>query len=174
MGKQYKALTATDCTFVKNAKLFFIASCSSHEVNLSPKGYDALKIRDNTTLIYLDYPGSGNRTARDIRENGRVTLMWCAFEGAPKILRCFCEGELIEPDDMEFEAYASYFEDIDMQSIRRIIRFDISAVESSCGMSVPLMAYGGERNALREWAEDMSTGGRLAEYMAKHDEPPKL
>lgn len=174
MGTQYEALRAEDCAFVETAKLFFIASCSTHEVNLSPKGYDTLKIRDNRTLIYLDYPGSGNRTARDIREGGTVTLMWCAFEGAPKILRCFCEGELIEPDDMEFEAYASHFAGIDAKSVRRIIRFNIRAVESSCGMSVPLMAYEGERPALREWAEDMAEAGRLWEYIAEHDAPPKL
>lgn len=174
MGKQYKALTAEDCSLIETSKLFFVASCSSHEVNLSPKGYDTLKMRDNRTLIFLDFPGSGNRVARDIREEGKVTLMWCAFEGAPKILRCFCEGELIEPEDFEFEACLSYFNGINPKTIRRFIRFGIVSVESSCGMSVPLMEYAGDRNALKEWAGDMANEGRLAGYIAEHDEPPKI
>jgi len=174
MGKQYKALSNEDRAFVEAAKLFFMASCSTHEVNLSPKGYGTLKIRDNSTLIFLDYPGSGNRTARDIGENGRVTLMWCAFEGAPKIVRCFCEGELIEHDDLEFEACLSYFSGVDPKSIRRFIRFDIQAVESSCGMSVPLMAYQKERADLREWAEDMAADDRLEAYLQEYEVPPEL
>lgn len=174
MGKQYKLLTAEDCTFIEAQKLFFVASSSTHEVNLSPKGYDTLKIRDTRTLIYLDYPGSGNRTARDIREHGNVTLMWCAFEGAPKILRCFCEGELIEPDDIEFEACLSHFNGIPPQTIRRFIRFHVTAVESSCGMSVPRFDYVGEREALRNWAEDMADERCLEDYIASHDEPPRL
>jgi hypothetical protein len=171
---QYKALSDEDRAFIEAAKLFFMASCSSHEVNLSPKGYDTLKIRDNSTFIFLDYPGSGNRTARDIGENGRVTLMWCAFEGAPKILRCFCEGELIERDDLEFDACLSYFRGVDPKSIRRFIRFGIQAVESSCGMSVPLMAYHNERDDLREWAEDMAADGCLEAYLQEHEVPPEL
>lgn len=174
MGKQYKVLTANDCAFVEKAPLFFIASCSAHEVNLSPKGYDTLKIRDEQTLIYLDYPGNGNRTARDIRENGSVTLMWCAFEGAPKILRCFCEGELIEKDDAEFEACMSYFPGVNVAAVRRCIRFRVNAVESSCGMSVPLLNYVGERDALRDWAVDMADSDRLADYVTTHDTPPEL
>ncbi|MEJ2501054.1 MAG: pyridoxamine 5'-phosphate oxidase family protein [Campylobacterales bacterium] len=174
MGKQYTVLTTDDCAFIESAKLFFTASCSTHEVNLSPKGYDTLKIRDNRTLIYLDYPGSGNRTARDLREGGKATLMWCAFEGAPNILRCFCEGELIEPGDFEFEACLSYFPGVDAKTIRRFIRFDVRAVESSCGMAVPLMRYEGERPVLRDWTEEMAEEGRLSDYIDKHDVPPEL
>jgi len=104
-----------------------------HEDNLSPNGYYALKIRDEQTFLYFNSPGSGNRTARDIREGGSVTLMWCAFNGAPNILRCFCEGELIEPDDIEFEAYLSYFPGVKAEAIRRIIRFDVIAVKAAAG-----------------------------------------
>jgi hypothetical protein len=174
MGRQYTALKEKDVLFINKAKLFFIASCSSHEVNLSPRGYDSIRIRDNQTLIFLDYPGSGNRTARDIREGGRVTLMWCAFEGPANIMRCFCSGELIEPGDMEFDACLSHFSDVDVKAIRRFIRFHIEAVETSCGEGVPFMSYEGERDSLKSWASGLAEDGRLSEYMADHDEPPVL
>ncbi len=174
MGKQYKALSDDDCTMIEEAKVFFMASCSTHEVNLSPKGYDAIRILDNHTLIYLDYPGSGNRTARDIREGGTVTLMWCAFEGPANIMRCFCEGELVESDDEAFEAYMSHFSGVDRKMVRRFIRFDIKAVETSCGEAVPVMRFESERSALREWACDLADEGRLSDYIARHDAPPKL
>ena len=174
MGKHYKSLTSDDQSFIAAAKLFFLASCSAHEVNLSPKGYDCLRVLDATTLLYLDYPGSGNRTARDIEEAGRATLMWCAFEGAPKILRCFCRGELIEPQDAAFEAMLSHFPGVERNAVRRLIRFDVDAVESSCGMSVPLYMFERERDTLREWAVDMAASGKLKAYIAAHQVPPEL
>jgi hypothetical protein len=100
--------------------------------------------------------------------------MWCAFESNPKILRCFCEGELIEREDMEFEAYLSHFHAVDREAVRRFIRFDIRGVESSCGMSVPYFDYAGERQELKGWAEDMARESRLAGYIADHETPPKL
>ena len=158
---------------IQNAPLFFIASCSGKEVNLSPKGYDTLRIIDDTTLIYLDYPGSGNRTARDLDEGGEATLMFCAFEGKPKILKLFCHGRVIGPKEPEFAQNAALFgENTDV--IRQFIRFEAYAMESSCGMAVPEMNLLQPREALRVWAGKKAQNGTLETYIKEHEIPVEL
>lgn len=173
MGKQYRYLTENDMAFIGEQKLFYMASSSGREVNLSPKGYDCIRVVDNETLIYMDYPGSGNRTARDIEEDGEVTVLFNAFEGNPRILRIFCKGELIEKDDVLFHDYMSLFEE-KPGVVRRLIRLTVWAVESSCGMSVPEMEYKGDRSGLRDWAVKQEAAGTLEEYIKEHETPPNL
>lgn len=173
MGKQYRYLTENDMAFIKEQKLFYIASCSGREVNLSPKGYDCIRVLDKETLLYMDYPGSGNRTGRDIEADGEVTVVFNAFEGKPKILRLFCKGELIEKTDAYFPVYLDHFgESPDL--IRRLIRLNIYAVESSCGMSIPVMSYEHDRNELRDWAVKQNANGTLDDYIEGHAVPPIL
>ena len=173
MGKQYRYLTEHDSHFIKDQQLFYIASCSGQEVNLSPKGYDCIRVLDRETLLYMDYPGSGNRTARDIDAGGEVTVVFNAFEGKPKILRLFCKGELIGKDDKEFTAYMKHFgESTDM--IRRLIKLNIYAVESSCGMSIPVMRFEQVRNELRDWAVKQNENGKLQQYIEDHNTPPDI
>jgi len=173
LGKQYTALSQHDIDFIKKQKLFFIASCSKQEVNLSPRGYDSIYIENETTLYMIDYLGSGNRTARDIGEDGEITLMFNAFEGKPKILRCFCKGECIEKSQDTFKTVSSLFTE-DMKAIRHIFKFTIYAVESSCGMGVPLMKYERDRDDVREYALDMAKQGKFDQYHDKHKTPPNL
>lgn len=173
LGKQYKVLTADDCRFIQEQKLFYIASASHHEVNLSPRGYDSLHILDPRTLYMIDYLGSGNRTARDVGEDGEVTLLFNAFENAPKILRCFCKGEVIMKTDEGFTEASAYFTE-DMNAIRHILRLNIYAVESSCGMGVPIMIYKEERTEVRDYALEMSRKGEFDKYVADHRVPPDL
>ena len=173
MGKQYKALTSKDIEFIKEQKLFYIASCSGQEVNLSPKGYDSIRVLDALTLLYLDFPGSGNRTYRDAVGGGEFTLVFNAFEGHAKILRAFCKAEPIEKDDERFEGYLSHF-DVNGSLIRQLFVFDIYAIESSCGDGVPYMKYEKERKSLRKWAKNMAEDGTLQNYMDEHKEPPSL
>ncbi len=173
MGKQYKNLTRTDINFIQEQKLFYIASSSRHEVNLSPKGYDSLHIIDSSSLYMIDYLGSGNRTARDISKEGEVTILFNAFENAPKILRCFCKGELIPKESDEFRVAGSFFKE-DMSAIRHIFKFNIYAVETSCGMGVPIMEYKEERQGVREYALKMSKKGKFDQYVQEHLSPPDL
>lgn len=173
MGKQYRYLKEHDVEFIKEQKLFYMASCSGQEVNLSPKGYDCIRVLDGESLLYMDYPGSGNRTARDIEANGEVTVVFNAFEGKPKILRLFCKGELIEKTDDRFSTYLEHFDE-SSELIRRLTKLNIYAVESSCGMSVPEMTYVGDRSGLRDWVVMQNTGGTLEEYIEAHALPPKL
>jgi hypothetical protein len=173
MGKQYKALTGKDIEFIKEQKLFYVASCSGQEVNLSPKGYDSIRILDASTLLYLDFPGSGNRTYRDAVAGGEFTLVFNAFEGHAKILRIFCKAEPVEKEDEGFEGYFSHF-DVDRSHIRQLFLFDIYAIESSCGDAVPYMKYEKERKSLKKWAKNLAESGTLKNYIDEHKEPPSL
>jgi hypothetical protein len=173
MGKQYAKLEEKDIEFIQAQKIFYLASSSGKEVNLSPKGYDSLRVLDDQTLLYMDYPGSGNRTYRDAAAGGEFTLMFTAFEGAPNITKLFCKAEPIAKDDERFEGYVSHF-DVDVSNIRQLFIFDVYAVETSCGMGVPKMQYVKERDALKKWAKNMAQEGRLDGYMKEHEEPPVL
>jgi len=173
MGKQYKELSKKDMEFIKAQKLFYIASCSGSEVNLSPKGYDTIRVLDEKTLIFVNYPGSGNRTFRDAEADGEFTLVFNAFNGAPSILRLFCKADVVKHQSQEFDELASMF-NIDSALMRDIFKFNIYAVESSCGMSVPVMEYKEDRNELKDWAENMRKSERLEEYKQNHQIPPNL
>ena len=97
MGK-YESISDEHRAFIERQPMFFVASAplsESGHVNVSPKGLDALRIIDTRTVMYLDLTGSGNETAAHIAENGRVTLLFCAFEGSPKILRLYCRGRVV-------------------------------------------------------------------------------
>jgi len=173
MGKQYKILTPENIEFINQQHLFYIASSSGEEVNLSPRGFDSAQVLDESSMIFLDYPGSGDRTARDIRAGGEVTVVFNAFSGAAQIIRLFCKGELIEKDHSDFEAYFSKFEG-DVNLIRRIVKLNIYAVESSCGMGVPKMQYQKQRTGLQKWMVSMAEKGSLQAYMDDHAIAPNL
>lgn len=173
MGKQYAKLNQNDIEFIQKQQLFYVASCSNHEVNLSPRGYDSLHVIDENNLYMIDYLGSGNRTARDIGEDGEVTLVFNAFEGAPKILRCFCKGEVILKDNPEFDSASKNFKE-DMNAIRQIFKFTIYAVETSCGAGVPLMEYKEDRAGVRNFALRQHENGKFDKYEEDHRVPPSL
>ena len=173
MGKQYKSLKESDIKFIQEQKLFYLSSCSGHEVNLSPKGYDSIYIIDPSTLYMLDYLGSGNRTARDLNENGEVTVLFNAFDGKPNILRCFCKGEVIEKTDKEFVQASEYFTE-QAEVIRQFFKLKVYAVESSCGMGVPIMKFQQERPEVRDYALTMAKEGKFEQYVLDHQNPPPL
>ena len=173
MGKQYKVLTLENIAFINQQHLFYIASASGKEVNLSPRGFDSAKVIDESTMVFLDYPGSGNRTARDIEADGEVTVVFNAYNGPAQIIRLFCKGVLIEKEDAKFDAYFELF-DADRDLIRRIVELNIYAVESSCGMGVPKMQYQKQRTGLQKWMVSMEEKGELQEYIDAHEVPPKL
>ena len=173
MGKQYKSLTDKDIEFIKKQKLFYLASVSTREVNLSPKGYDTIRVLDESTLVFLNYPGSGNRTYADAKADGKFTLVFNAFEGSAKILRLFCKTKIVEARSEKFYTYLELFAEKE-NLVRDFFEFSIYAVESSCGMSVPFMEYKGERNALKDWVVKMDASGKLQEYKESHFVPVNL
>jgi len=173
MGKQYAKLNTNDIEFINKQQLFYIASCSNHEVNLSPRGYDSMHVIDESSMYMIDYLGSGNRTARDIGEDGEITIVFNSFEGAPKILRLFCKGEVILKDNVEFDSASKNFT-ADMNGIRQIFKFNIYAVETSCGMGVPIMEYKEERPQVRDFALKKHKNNEFNTYVKDHEVPPSL
>lgn len=171
MGSQHSKLSQYDRDFIAGQKMFFIASASGKEVNLSPRGYDCFRVIGENEALFLDYAGSGNRTARDIINDGDVTVMFCSFGPKPQILRLFCKGELIDANDTGSQELFSF---ADLKGMRRFVRLRIYCVEHSCGMSVPRYDFLGERHELKEWCRDEDRSGRLEEYMKRHDAPPDL
>ncbi len=173
MGKQYKNLTDKDIEFIKKQKLFYLASSSGKEVNLSPKGYDTIRVINHNTLVFLNYPGSGNRTYTDAVANGEFTIVFNAFEGTAKILRLFCKAKIIESKNEKFYEYLSIFNEKE-SLVRNIFEMHIYAVESSCGYSVPIMEYKEDRTSLKDWVIKMDKTNKLEEYKINHFTPPNL
>jgi hypothetical protein len=175
MGKQYKSLTEKDKEFAERQRLFFIASASGKEVNLAPKGDDCFRFLDDKTMLILDYPGSSNRTGRDIEADGGITVMFCSFTDEPKVLRLFCKGELVGRDTPVFSELMKVFTQIDPAIVRQLFRLNIYAVETSCGLSVPIMRFEQARGkGVRHWAEKKESEGKLDEYISSHKNPPSL
>jgi hypothetical protein len=116
-------------------------------VNVSPKGLDALRIIDDVTVAYLDQTGSGAETIAHVRENGRITLMWSAFDGPPRIVRIHGRGEVLAVDDLRVAGLLE-----PGPGARAVIVVHADRVSDSCGYSVPLYDYVGQRTRLDEWA----------------------
>jgi len=152
MGTVYEALDAKLIAFIRRQKLFFVATAPlSAEgcVNVSPKGYDSLAIIDSRTVAYLDLGGSGIETHAHLRENGRITLMFCAFEGAANILRLYGHGESCSFDEPGFDEKMALFPAF--ERARGIVTVCIDRIADSCGWGVPFFDYKGERDQLRRW-----------------------
>ena len=152
MGKVYEGLDEKHIAFIRRQKLFFVATAPlSAEgcVNVSPKGYDSLAIIDSRTVAYVDLGGSGIETHAHLLENGRITLMFCAFEGAANILRLYGRGESCSFDEPGFAEKMALFPAF--ERARNIVTVRIDRVADSCGWGVPFFDYRGERDQLRRW-----------------------
>jgi hypothetical protein len=153
MGKVFETISDDLAAFMRAQKLFFVASAplsADGHVNLSPKGHDCLRILSPTQVAYLDLTGSGNETSAHLHENGRITVMFCAFEGPPQIVRLFGTGRAVLPSDAAWAALLPQFTWID--GARQIIVIDVERVQTSCGFAVPLYDYSAERETLVKWA----------------------
>jgi hypothetical protein len=150
-------------------RMFFVATApltADGHVNLSPKGHDTLRVIDESTVCYLDLTGSGVETIAHLRENGRITIMLCAFEGNPNIVRLYGTGEAVTPDDARFADLAARF--ADMPGTRAVILVHVTKVTSSCGYAVPSYVYDGDRNRLHEWADARGIDGLVAYRASKN------
>lgn len=149
MGQVHEVISPELAKFVAAQKMFFVATAplkSDGLVNLSPKGLDTVAVLDERTVAYLDMTGSGIETAAHLKENGRIVLMWCAFDGPPRIVRFHGRGEVIERDDAAFAELAAKFPP--RVGARAVIRVRVQRVSTSCGFGVPLMEFRGERTTL--------------------------
>ena len=167
MGKQLPGLTARLKAFIAVQKIFFVATAMKEgRINLSPKGMDALRVLDDNSLVWLNVTGSGNETATHLRHDGRMTLMFAAFEGPPMILRLYGNARAYHPRDAYWDAHIGLFPVI--PGSRQLIHLDIALVQTSCGMAVPLMEYKADRDLLNAWAEEKGPEGLQAYMEAKN------
>ena len=151
MAKQYDHINDRIKKFIHAQKLFFIAtSTPDSRINLSPKGADTFRVINENRVLWLNLTGSGNETAAHLDKDGRITIMFCAFEGAPMILRLYGKGKIIQPKNENWNSIKEYFPDL--AGTRQIFDIEIELVQTSCGMSVPFFDYREERNQLNEWA----------------------
>lgn len=155
MGKIYDHLDDKLIAFIEAQKMFFVAtaplSADSH-VNMSPKGYDSFKIIDGNTVAYLDLGGSGIETQAHVQENGRITIMFCAYDGPANIVRLFGKADVIDfghPDYAEKLAWFPGFE-----RARAIFIIKLDRIQDSCGWGVPFYEFKGERDQLQRYVEN--------------------
>jgi len=167
MGKQQASLTKRLIDFIGKQPVFFVATAMAEgRINLSPKGMDSLRVLDPKTLVWLNLTGSGNETAAHLREEPRITLMWCAFEGEPRILRAYGTARSYREGTEFWERHIGLFPSY--AGSRQLVEVKVSAVLVSCGMGVPLMDYRGERDMLEPWASGLGAEGMHAYRQTKN------
>jgi predicted pyridoxine 5'-phosphate oxidase superfamily flavin-nucleotide-binding protein len=163
MGRVLDAISDELAAFIAAQRVFFVATAPADggHVNVSPKGLDTFAVLDADTVAYLDLTGSGVETIAHLRENGRITIMFCAFDGKPNIVRLYGRGEVLPTGEPEADALLPRFSAY--PGARSVIRVRIDRVSTSCGYGVPLLRYEGERDQLTKWAERRGPDG-LVEY----------
>ncbi len=155
--KVYDKLDDRIISFIEKQKMFFVASAplsGDGHINLSPKGYDAFKVINDTTVAWLDLGGSGIETQAHVQENGRITIMFCAFEGPANILRLFGTGEVVNPHDAEWEEMLSLFPGFNRA--RGVFKVKLNRIQDSCGWGVPFYEFKGERDQLTRYVDNKS------------------
>ena len=163
MGRVLNAISDELATFIAAQRVFFVATAPSEggHVNVSPKGLDTFTVLDPNTVAYLDLTGSGVETIAHLRENGRITIMFCAFDGKPNIVRLYGRGEVLPTGEPDADALRPRFGSY--PGARSVIRVRVDRVSTSCGYGVPRLRYEGERDQLTTWADRRGPEG-LVEY----------
>lgn len=165
MGQRLTELNERLIKFINDQQIFFVATAGKEgRVNLSPKGGDTFRVLSENEVIWLNLTGSGNETAAHVLENGRMTVMFCAFEGKPLILRLYGDAEIFHVDDPGFENLSKHFPEL--PGTRQIFKMRLDLVQTSCGMSVPLFEFKDHRTDLNKWAEKQGPEG-IREYWEK-------
>src|ERR1700712_5404111 len=169
MGKLHDSIKPAHKEFIENQHIFFVSTAplsAEGRINLSPKGLDCFRVLSENQVAYMDLISSGNETSAHTLENGRITIMFCSFDGAPNILRLYGKGFTVLPGTDGWEVYSRHFKIY--PSTRQIIVANIDLVQTSCGFGVPLFEYVGERAIHFEWAEQKGEEG-LLDYIQKNN-----
>jgi Pyridoxamine 5'-phosphate oxidase len=169
MAKVFDQITPDLQRFIAAQQMFFVASAPRSDtghINLSPKGLDSFRVLSPTQVAYVDLTGSGNETAAHLQENGRITLMFCAFQSAPLILRLFGTGRVVLPHSTDWDAVSAQFSTL--PGTRQIIVAELDRIQTSCGTGVPLYELQGQRDELVTWADKKGEIG-LEAYRQKNN-----
>ncbi|MDF9798174.1 general stress protein 26 [Catalinimonas alkaloidigena] len=162
MGKKLEKITPALKAFIQKQKIFFVATAMAEgHVNLSPKGMDTFRVLDANRVMWLNLTGSGNETATHLIHDKRITVMFCAFEGKPLILRLYGTARVYHHRNQEWKEHIQLF--APHAGSRQLIDIQVAMVQTSCGMAVPYMDYQGERESLKIWAEKKGEEG-IKEY----------
>lgn len=157
MGKEFQEIDERMQRWIEKQHMFFVSTAPLADdglINCSPKGLDSLRVIGSRSIVYADTGGSGIETVAHLKENGRIVLMLCAFEGPPKIFRFYGTGRSVEPHDEEFAGLLSRFPE--MPAIRNFVVIDVECIRDSCGYGVPLYEFKKERDSLSNWSENKS------------------
>lgn len=172
MGKTYERIEGRLREFIEAQPVFFTATAplaADGHVNVSPKGRRGTwRVLDDQRVAYLDFGGSHAETIAHLRENGRITLMWCAFEGPPNIVRVHGTGEPVFRDDPRFAELVAGFGDADGSALRAVVVVTAKLISDTCGFAVPFMDYRGERTLHEEYF-DRKSDEEFAAYCEKKD-----
>jgi hypothetical protein len=169
VGRELDEITPELAEFLEAQPMFFVATApvsTDEHVNVSPKGYDSFRVLGPRQVAYLDLTGSGIETISHLRENGRITLMFCAFQGKPDIIRLQGTGRFVKAGEPGSEELFARFPDL--PGSRAVIVVDVARIAASCGYGVPLMEHQGPRTRLLEWADARGEEG-LEEYRANRN-----
>ncbi|MDJ0925927.1 MAG: pyridoxamine 5'-phosphate oxidase family protein [Acidimicrobiia bacterium] len=170
MGRAYDTISDPLRHFIDEQPMFFVATAplsNDGHVNVSPKGMDTLRVLDSNTVAYVDLIGSGVETIAHLRDNGRITLLWCSFGPTPRILRVYGRGTHLPPGSARFDELANLFPAY--RAVRSIIEVSVDRVADSCGFGVPEMDLIGQRSRLIEWADNRSDD-QLDEYVRERND----
>jgi len=169
MGKTYAAIDDAMKQFLEQQPIFFVGSAPldpQGHMNISPKGLDTFRVLGPKTVAYLDLTGSGIETVAHVKENGRIVLMFCAFDGPPKIVRLYGQGRVVEPRQEDFQKLLGIFPAED--SVRSVIVVELFEIADSCGLGVPLFQPQGQREQLPVWARKIGPNA-IKEYQRKNN-----
>lgn len=172
MAKDFPALTPHHRAFIATQHMFFTASAAAGtRINISPRSTDCLRVLGDNAVVYLDRTGSGNETAAHMKADGRLTIMFCAVEGPPLILRLYGHGRAIRRGGDEYAGLlAEHFAGAEPLGARQMMRLDFDLVKTSCGYGVPFYDYRGERETMDKWASAKGTDGIEAYWREKNVE----
>ncbi len=158
MGKIESKIAEKYQAFIANQKMFFVSTAPKEgRLNLSPKGLDTFRVINANKVAWLNLTGSGNETAAHLLEDNRMTVMFCAFEGNPTILRLYGYTRIVHTDEPEWQEYVALFPDF--KGIRQLMIMEVDAVQKSCGYAVPLYEYKGQRDTLIHWTDKKGADG---------------
>lgn len=167
MAQKYPELSDKLIAFIKAQKIFFVGTATADSrINVSPKGMDALRVIHKNRVIWLNVTGSGNETAAHVQEHPRMTLMFCAFEGDPIILRLYGQARAIHQQEAEWPELSAQFPAL--PGARQIFDLSVDLVQTSCGMGVPFYDYVSERGQLNNWAVKKGAEGIKAYWKEKN------
>ncbi len=167
MGKRSHHISADQQAFIEAQPIFFVGTARAEgRVNISPKGLDSLRVMNPNRVVWLNLTGSGNETAAHLLEENRMTLLFCAFEGKPKILRLYGHAKVYHQRDPEFQDLIQLFPS--SPGHRQLLDMEVDLIQTSCGFGIPIMTYQGNRTMLPDWAAHKGKDGIQAYWKEKN------